>query len=66
MTDDLVKWLREEAVYSNNPLFELAADCIEQQKERNKELEAALQLYKDGNHLEALKRERAALGEKKE
>jgi hypothetical protein len=33
---------------------------------RIEELEAILQSYKDGNHFEAQKKERAALGEKKD
>jgi len=59
MTDDLVKRLRErpnrrgnesndEANERRQKERDEAADCIEAQDKRNKELEAALQFYRDG------------------
>ena len=73
MTDDLVKRLREAAQWqfkTEPTLYGEAADRIEAQDKRNKELEAALRFYAEYqpafSHQDFRAVARAALGEKKD
>ena len=79
MTDDLVKRLRSPEVFIDtggmiSPVAYQAADRIEAQDKRNKELETALRnccdKWENGNGicewLEAVDEARTALGEKKD